>query len=199
MPEFYTRRLHLRLPTLADSPALAGLMTPTISARLASWPPVLDEAAAGARIAQSLIDFQSGQAMPLVVCRREDGAVLGWIGARRHAQAHRLAVLTYWVGEAHRGLGLMREAAPAALAHSFTCLGVDHVHAAVQSDNLQSRAVLRALGMRMIELGRIWCDARDRHEACEWWGLDRPGLALRDAPPATLPAYPPVAGLAAAG
>lgn len=199
MPEFHTRRLHLRLPTLADAAPLAALMTPGISARLASWPARLDEAGAALRIARALVDFQAGQAMPLVICRREDEAVLGWIGARRHDQARRLAVLTYWVGEAHRGQGLMREAAPAALEQGFTCLGVDHVHAAVQSDNAQSRAVLRALGMRLIELGRIWCDARDRHESCEWWGLDRPGPALREAPPVALAAPPALAGQLAAG
>lgn len=192
MPELHTRRLHLRLPTLADSLAISKLMTPEISARLASWTPRLDVDASSDLIARSLIEYQAGEAMPLVICRREGLEVLGWIGSRRHQRATRLAVLTYWVGEAHRGHGLMREAAPAALAHTFTCLGVDQTQAAVQSDNLPSRAVLRSLGMRMIELGSIWSEARNRNESCEWWGIDRAGLpcdlALASLPGLTAPA-----------
>lgn len=189
MPELHTHRLHLRLPTLADSAAVVRLMTPEISARLASWSPKLDVDTAAARIACSLAEYQAGDSMPLMICRREGGEVLGWIGSRRHQQAARLAVLTFWMGEAYHGQGLMREAAPAALANTFTCLGVDQTQAAVQSDNQRSRAVLRALGMRMIELGSIWCDSRNRSEFCEWWSIDRAALTgeqSRDRMPASL-------------
>ena len=174
MPEVYTRRLQLRLPRVADAPDIARLMTPGISARLASWPMQMSVEDATLRIEDALSDHAAGVALPLLMCCRGSDEVLGWIAGRRNAHVPSLASFTYWIGEAFHGQGLMREAAPAALAEVFARLGVDRVQAAVQSDNAQSRGVLRALGMRVQELGQIWCPARQRHEDCEWWAVESP-------------------------
>jgi len=197
MLEFYTRRLQLRLPQVADAPSFARLMTPGISARLASWPTRMSVGDGVLRIEDALSDHAAGDALPLLICRRGSDEVLGWIGGQRNAHAPRLASITYWIGEAFHGQGLMREAAPAALAAVFARLGVDRVQAAVQSDNPQSRGVLRALGMRMLELGQIWSPTRQRHEDCEWWGIESPtarrehGLAAT--PTLALPLGPRIA------
>jgi ribosomal-protein-alanine N-acetyltransferase len=172
MPDLYTPRLHLRLPTAQDAPAFADLMSADISSRLASWPPQLSVSMAAERIAACREAFLARDALPLAIVRRADGMVLGWIGAARSPVAPRQAVLTYWLGDAFQGHGLMREAAPAALAAAFEWLGVDAVQAAVQGDNLRSRGVLRGLGMHLLGPGTIWCAARGRDEACEWWGID---------------------------
>lgn len=180
--EIHTRRLCLRLPFPEDAAALAALMGPAISARLASWPVHLLPAAAAARLGEARAAAMAGLALPLVITRREvgpcggplGGPVLGWISASRAEADRNRAVLTYWLGDDFQGEGLMREAAPAAVAAIFQRLGVTEVRAAVQPDNDASRAVLRSLGMRPLGSGRIWCAARGREEECEWWSLLRP-------------------------
>ncbi|MBU8544695.1 MULTISPECIES: GNAT family N-acetyltransferase [Roseomonadaceae] len=189
--EVYTHRLCLRLPSVDDASALAGLMGPEISARLASWPVHLSLAAATQRICDARAAAKAGLALPLLITRRENGEILGWISAARSEGDHNRAALTYWLGNHVQGEGVMREAAPAALAAAFNRLGVTEIRAAVQTDNLASRAVLRGLGMRPLGHGHIWCAARGREEQCEWWGLPRPmetglGTDMSDSPKAAL-------------
>ena len=172
--DLYTPRLRLRLPRPEDAAILAPLMAPEISARLASWPASLDPDAAATRLTEARSAAINGVALPLVVERRADGALLGWIGATRMETDANRAVLTYWLGTPYHGQGIMREAAPAALAATFRHLGVQEVRAAVQMDNTASRAILRALGMRPLGIGHIWCAARGREEVCEWWAVQRP-------------------------
>jgi len=184
MAEICTSRLRLRAPTQADATALARLMTPHISARLASWPPFLVPGTAELRVQQALAAQAAGLALPLVVCRREDGALLGWISASRAEADPRRAILTYWIGEEFHGHGVMREAALPALLAVFRVLEVAETRAAVQTDNLASRAVLRRLGMQPLGTGRIWCAARGREEPCEWWSIRRADLPGQTAPAA---------------
>ncbi|MGG5887672.1 GNAT family N-acetyltransferase [Falsiroseomonas sp. HC035] len=175
--EVHTHRLCLRLPFPEDAEALAGLMGPAISARLASWPVHLLPAAAASRLSEARAAAMAGLALPMVITRREGsprGQVLGWISASRAEADRSRAVLTYWLGDDFQGEGLMREAAPAAASAVFEHLGVAEIRAAVQPDNHASRAVLIGLGMRPLGSGRIWCAARGREEECEWWSLLRP-------------------------
>jgi RimJ/RimL family protein N-acetyltransferase len=179
---FHTSRLRLRLPVAGDAPALAGLMSESISARLASWPPNLSGQAAAERIAQARAGLARGDALPFVIELQQDGALTGWVGTTRSEHDPGVATLTYWLGAQYQGLGLMREAAPAALSLTFHHLQVQAVRAAVQADNEASRVVLRRLGLRPLEAGRIWCGARAREEECEWWEIRHPALR-EDAPP----------------
>jgi RimJ/RimL family protein N-acetyltransferase len=176
---FHTSRLRLRLPAPGDAPALASLMTEGISARLASWPCRLSEQAAAERIAQARADLAGGNALPFVIEFQQHDAVVGWVGITRSDCDPGVATLTYWLGVRYQGLGLMREAAPAALSLAFHHLRVQTIRAAVQPDNANSRAVLRRLGLRPLEAGRIWCGARDREEDCEWWEIRHPALRER--------------------
>ncbi len=149
-------------------------MGPEISARLASWPVRLAPEAAAARLGEARAAAMAGLALPMVITRRGSGEVMGWISASRAEADRNRAVLSYWLGDRFHGEGLMREAAPAALAAAFRHLGVGEARAAVQTDNLASRAVLRGLGMRPLGIGHIWCAARGREEQCEWWSVRRP-------------------------
>lgn len=189
----HTQRLRLRLPQPEDAQALAGIMAPEVSARLASWPASLAPEVAAQRLTEARGAAMAGRALPLVIERLCDQAVIGWISATRAELDPNRAILTYWLGSAHHGQGYMREAAPAALAAAFARLGVAEVRAAVQCDNEASRAVLQGLGMMRLELGSIWCSARGREEACEWWGVARP---VEEAPAASLPAVLPTLAVA---
>jgi RimJ/RimL family protein N-acetyltransferase len=170
----YTPRLRLRLPRPADAIALSRLMTPGISARLASWPAFLSSGDARLRIEQSLAAFSASELLPMLITCRRDETVLGWISIALGAGTPTAGIMTYWLGDAHQGNGLMREAAPAARDAAFTWLNLAEIRAAVQPDNAASRSVLRGVGMRLLGTGSIWCGPRGREEGCEWWGVSAP-------------------------
>lgn len=174
-----TRRLCLRCPVEGDAPALAALMSGRTSDRLASWPHPFTPAMARERIQGLRGAAFAGRSVPLVMERLADGALAGWFAASLAAENDDIALLTYWLGEAFHGAGLMREAAPAALALALERLPVRRVRAAVQADNAASLAVVRQLGLRPLGPGRIWCPARNREEDCLWFDLPRGAEAAR--------------------
>jgi [ribosomal protein S5]-alanine N-acetyltransferase len=175
IPPIDTDRLRLRCAEPRDAEALAALMNEAISRRLASWPVPYTPLMAADRIAGVRMAAASLRSLPLVIERRADGAVLGWISISRAPGDDRTALITYWLGEAFQGEGYMREAAPAALARAFALLDVLRVRAAVQADNGPSLSVAQRLGMVPLGEGRIWCPARGQEEACLWFERARPG------------------------
>lgn len=173
LPPLDTQRLRLRCAEPQDAEALATMMSEAISRRLASWPVPYTPMMAMDRIAGVRMAAAERRSLPLVVERREDGAVLGWISISRAPGDSQTALITYWLGEAFQGRGYMREAAPAAVAEAFALMDVVRLRAAVQADNVPSLAVARLLGMRPMGEGRIWCPARGRDEPCLWFELPR--------------------------
>lgn len=169
-----TARLRLRTAREADAPGLAALMTPTISRRLASWPTPLSVEDALLRIATALKTGRDNGSAPLVIELRSSGAICGWTSLMRERAEPTIGILTYWLGEAYHGLGLMREAAPVIIAHGFEAMGLARIRAAVQPDNPASMSVLRGLGMDTLGQGSIWCPAREREESCLWYEMERP-------------------------
>lgn len=174
-----TPRLRLRCAEPRDAGALAAMMTEAVSRRLASWPVPYTPPMALDRIAGVRMAAAQRRSLPLVLERRSDGAVLGWISASRAPGDDTTALLTYWLGEAYQGHGYMREAAPAAVDHAFALMDVARIRAAVQADNAASLSVVRLLGMAPLGEGRIWCPARGQEESCLWFELPRPATAAR--------------------
>ena len=168
-----TGRLRLRCVEERDAAALADLMSEAVSRRLASWPVPYTPVMALDRIAGVRMAADERRSLPLVVERRADGAVLGWISISRAPGDPRTALITYWLGETFQGHGYMREAAPAAMRAAFALMDVDRLRAAVQADNGPSLAVVRLLGMKPMGEGRIWCPARGREESCLWFERSR--------------------------
>lgn len=179
LPLIETPRLRLRCAEPRDADVLARMMSETVSRRLASWPVPYTPEMALDRIAGVRMAAAQRRSLPLVMERREDGAVAGWISASRAPGDDGTALLTYWLGEAFQGHGYMREAAPAVVRQAFALMGVDRVRAAVQADNEGSLAVVRLLGMTPLGEGRIWCPARGQEETCLWFELKRPAAVAR--------------------
>ena len=118
-PPVDTLRLRLRCAEPRDAPALAAMMSEAVSRRLASWPVPYTAPMALHRIAGVRKAAAEGRSRSMVIERRADGVVLGWISISRAPGNGTTALITYWLGEAFQGQGLMREAAPAALAEAF--------------------------------------------------------------------------------
>lgn len=180
LPVLETEHARLRCAEPRDAAAVAAMMSESVSRRLASWPVPYTPLMAADRIAGVRMAAAQGRSLPLVIERRSDGALAGWISTSRAPGDEATALLTYWLGEGFQGQGLMREAAPAALAAAFRSLDVARVRAAVQPDNAASLAVVRMLGMAPLGPGRIWCPARGRDEACLWFerARDAPAAAF---------------------
>lgn len=157
------------------------MMSEAVSRRLASWPVPYTPLMALDRISGVRMAAAERRSLPLVIERRADGAVLGWISISRAPGDDATALITYWLGERFQGHGYMREAAPAALAEAFALMDVGRVRAAVQADNAPSLGVARLLGMESLGEGRIWCPARGREEPCLWFEIARPGAGPADA------------------
>lgn len=147
-------------------------MTPQVAARLASWHAPCSSRDVAARIAYLKDAEAQGRGCGLAVVEPHDMAVpCGWVSAEIPGGVCDYAMLTYWVGERYQGLGLMRQAAPRALAAFFDLLRVPELRAAVQPDNVRSISLLESLGFFRVSAGHIWCSARQRHESCFYYGL----------------------------
>ncbi|PZW48388.1 RimJ/RimL family protein N-acetyltransferase [Humitalea rosea] len=147
-------------------------MTPQVAARLASWQAPCSSRDVAARIAYMQDAAAHGRGYGLAVVEPHDMAIpCGWVSAEIPRGESNYAMLTYWIGEQYQGLGLMRRAAPRAMAEFFKVLRVPELRAAVQPDNVRSISLLESLGFSRVSAGQIWCSARQRHESCFYYGL----------------------------
>ncbi len=149
-----TERMTLRLPAHADcrtgptcARASAAFLTP--------WEPVwahdhLSRKAFTNRVYWAQRAEGQGTALPLLMIRRDDGALLGAITLdnirRGPAQA---GTLGYWVGAAHARQGYMREAILAVIASRlYQSLDLSRLEAACLPENAASRGVLEKCGFK---------------------------------------------------
>jgi ribosomal-protein-alanine N-acetyltransferase len=174
-----TGRLHLRCVEPDDAQETARLITPAVSAWLASWPSPVTTAAAAARIAAMREAARAGQLLCFAVRRREDPALMGWVIVARAPEDPSCGGLGYWLGEAFQGHGYMAEAAEAAMAAGFARLGLAVVEAGAQPENAASFRVMVKLGMTPVGRRVIWASARAREETCEYYAITREAFAAR--------------------
>jgi ribosomal-protein-alanine N-acetyltransferase len=148
-----TERMTLRLPQHTDWRAWAALRAES-EAFLAPWEPVwaadhLSRRAFTNRVYWAARAEAQGTALPLLMFRREDEALLGAITLdnirRGPAQA---GTLGYWVGAAFARQGFMREAIRAVAHHAFMQLDLSRIEAACLPENAASRAVLERTGFK---------------------------------------------------
>lgn len=148
-----TPRLLLRLPQLSDFRAWTDLRARS-AGFLQPWEPVwaddhLSRSAFRHRVAWSRDVVEKGQAVPLFLTRREDGALLGAITLdqirRGPAQA---ATVGYWIGEPHARQGYMAEALAAVVAHAFDTVGLSRIEAGCLPENTPSRQLLEGCGFK---------------------------------------------------
>jgi len=148
-----TERMTLRLPTHSDFSNWARLREES-AGFLTPWEPVwaydhLTRKAFTNRVYWAARAQAQGTALPLVMIRREDNALLGAITMdnirRGPVQA---GTLGYWVGQPHARHGYMREAILSVVHHAFTVLDLSRVEAACLPENAASRGVLEKTGFK---------------------------------------------------
>jgi RimJ/RimL family protein N-acetyltransferase len=89
---------------------------------------------------------EGGNARQLVVVRKDDDKVIGTLLLFNFAPVSARLELGYVLGRTHWGRGLMCEALRSVCAHAFGSLGIRRLEAEVNSSNVASMRLLRALG-----------------------------------------------------
>lgn len=181
MPEIFpaieTPRLRLRCVEDHDAEKLSMLMTPGVSRWVASWTSPFPVDKAQSLITRARAAAANGKALPMVIERKADGNVIGWIAV--NAGTNNNGLFGYWVGEDFQGQGYMREAATPALMAGFQRLGVNSMGAGAQLGNAPSIAVLKACAMRHVDDRMVHAPARGRDELCAWYEVSADEFAAR--------------------
>ncbi len=150
-------------------------------ALLAPWEPRVKDPGGTLRFRRLLEGLEAGTHHRLLVCRREDGRLLGCLGVSNVVRGvFENATLGYWIGAEHRRRGYMREALAAALTFVFRRLRLHRVEINFMPRNRGSRALARGAGFSREGLSRRMLRIAGRWEDCERWSL----LADEWSPPA---------------
>ncbi|HET6671801.1 MAG TPA: GNAT family N-acetyltransferase [Agromyces sp.] len=164
-----TARLVLDRPVLADAELVTRYCQDPIFERYLTtpWPytPADAESFLGGHVPDS---WESGSELTWAIRREEGGPLLGVISVRE-AQ-HELG---FWMGGAHRGLGLMSEATIAAVEWTLGggIPGAGTVFWRAVEGNTESAKVARAAGFRRIEPDAPTVPTRDGGTLPAWYGV----------------------------
>jgi len=155
-------RVYLRHPARSDREEFTGLMRASREFH-APWAtaPTDDE-----RFSAYLADSRRSDFEALLLCRRNDDAILGFFNlsqiVRRRLQS---AYLGYAVGHPFAGQGYMREGIGLVLLHAFSNLRLHRIEANIQPGNAASLALAAGAGFRRegfspryLKIGGRWRD-----------------------------------------
>lgn len=118
---------------------------------------------------------------PGLVCRIEDGAIVGFINMNEIVRGlFQSAYLGYAAVAAHAGRGYMREGLELVLARAFTELGLHRLEANIQPENQASIALVRGAGFvregyseRYLKIAGRWRDHERWAIRAELWRARR--------------------------
>jgi [ribosomal protein S5]-alanine N-acetyltransferase len=148
-----TERMTLRLPEHGDWRQWSDLREASAEF-LIKWEPVwandhLTRRAFTNRVYWAQRAEAQGQALPMLMIRREDNQLLGALtldNIRRGPS--QTGTFGYWIGAPFARRGYMREAIVALTHHAFTRMDLSRLEAACLPENLASRGVLEKCGFK---------------------------------------------------
>ena len=110
----------------------------------------------------------------LLICRREDGDIVGYMGINEIIMGpFQSAFLGYWTGAPHVRRGYMTEALQLALRHAFRTLKLHRVEANIIPRNKASKALVKRAGFTREGLSRRYLKIAGRWQDNERWVLLR--------------------------
>ncbi|MDF1608562.1 GNAT family protein [Hoeflea sp. YIM 152468] len=146
-------KTYLRTPVIGDYAEWSQLRSAS-KAFLEPWEPLWSEddltrAAFRYRIRRYDADRSAGVALPLFVCHKSNGRLVGGVtlGSIRRGVAE-CCSLGYWMGEQHAGKGLMSDALNSLLPHVFGRMRLHRIEAACIPNNQRSQRLLEKAGFR---------------------------------------------------
>lgn len=148
-----TERMTLRLPEHGDWRQWSELREASAEF-LIKWEPVwshdhLTRRSFTNRVYWAQRAEAQGQALPMLLIRREDNQLLGALtldNIRRGPS--QTGTFGYWIGAPYARQGYMREAILALTHHAFTRLDLSRLEAACLPENTPSRGVLERCGFK---------------------------------------------------
>lgn len=148
-----TERMTLRLPEHGDWRQWSELREASADF-LIKWEPVwsndhLTRRSFTNRVYWAQRAESQGQALPMLLIRREDQQLLGALtldNIRRGPS--QTGTFGYWIGEPFARQGYMREAILALTHHAFTRMDLSRLEAACLPENTASRGVLEKCGFK---------------------------------------------------
>lgn len=144
-----TSRLWLREFTAGDLEALAAIYAdPATSMWLGDGTP-RDREATKRELERFQVLYRDRGFGPWAVILKETGELAGHCGLQELEDSPAVA-LTYAIGSKWRGKGLATESARAALQYGLEKLKIDRIVAVAQLANVQSIAVMKKIGMRLV-------------------------------------------------
>ena len=182
------RSVFLRPPERADRDEFISLMRASRSFhRPWATAPTDDE-----RFAAYLTDSRRHDFEAMLVCRRDDLAILGFFNLSQIARgSFQSAYLGYAVGKPFSGQGYMRDGIQLVLRHAFLTLRLHRIEANIQPGNEASLALARGAGFRRegfspryLKIGGRWRDHERWAVLAEDWrrrnqvALDALGLPV---------------------
>lgn len=121
---------------------------------------------------------KSANVAKLLVCRTEDGTIVGAYGLSQIVYGPLCsAYLGYYAFEPFAGQGYMREGLQLALRHAFGSLGLHRLEANIQPGNESSVALVKSAGFRLEGYSRRYLKISGRWRDHERWAIlaeDRP-------------------------
>jgi ribosomal-protein-alanine N-acetyltransferase len=181
-------RVSLRAPERADREEFTELMRVSRSFH-SPWAtaPIDDE-----RFAAYLADARRSDFEAMILCRREDGAIIGFFNlsqiVRRRLQS---AYLGYAVGKPFAGHGYMRDGLELVLRHSFVTLRLHRIEANIQPGNASSLALAQGAGFRREGFSPRYLKIGGRWRDHERWAILAEEWRARTGAPAELEADAP--------
>jgi ribosomal-protein-alanine N-acetyltransferase len=137
--------LTLRFAEPADAPALFALARDPEVTRFFSWGPYRRVEEAEAYIARLPGERASGRHLDLLIDHRDHGPA-GVIGLGEWSLRDRRAVVGTWLGRAHWGTGVNREAKALLARLAFDAFGLERIGAYAAPANPRSQRALEKLG-----------------------------------------------------
>lgn len=115
---------------------------------------------------------KSADVETLLVCRKEDGAIVGVYTIGQIFYGHLCsAYLGYYAFEPFAGRGYMREGLRLVLSHAFGPLGLHRLEANIQPGNERSLALVRDAGFRCEGLSPRYLKIAGRWRDHERWAI----------------------------
>jgi [ribosomal protein S5]-alanine N-acetyltransferase len=109
---------------------------------------------------------------PFVVCRRDDGAIVGVVSVSQIFYGNlRSAYLGFYAGAPFAGQGYMREGLRLVVRHAFGALGLHRLEANIQPANRRSIRLVRRAGFRREGFSRRYLKIFGRWRDHERWAI----------------------------
>lgn len=146
--ELRTPRLVLRFVNGADVPAVYAMFSDPVVMRYWATPPWTTLAQAEDNVANSLRDYDSGNALRLGITLAADATLIGTCTLFRIDRGNRRAEIGYALARAHWGQGYMHEALGVFLQYALTTLNLHRVEADIDPRNAASARTLERQGFK---------------------------------------------------